>query len=55
MRQRLYDLGPGGGYILAPANVVQADVPVDNLLLLYELAARYGTYPLSFETADLEQ
>lgn len=54
VRQRLHDLAPGGAFILAPANVIQPDVSVDNILLLYQLAARYGQYPLNFETADLE-
>jgi uroporphyrinogen decarboxylase len=54
VRQRLHDLGPGGGYILAPANVIQPDVSVDNILLLYELAGRYGKYPFDFDVSDLE-
>lgn len=54
VRQRLFDLAPGGGFILAPANVIQSDVSVSNILLLYELAAKYGTYPLNVPDSDLE-
>jgi uroporphyrinogen decarboxylase len=53
IRQRIKDLAPGGGYILAPANVIQPDVSIDNILLLYKLASQYGCYPLNFDTSDL--
>lgn len=49
VKQRIKDLAPGGGYILAPANVVQSDVPIDNLILLFELAEKYGKYPINIE------
>jgi uroporphyrinogen decarboxylase len=32
--RRVADLGPGGGYVVAPVHVVQADVPAENLLAL---------------------
>ena len=47
VRKRIHDLAPGGGYILAPANLIQRDVPLDNLLLLVKLAREYGRYPIS--------
>jgi uroporphyrinogen decarboxylase len=43
-RTRIQALGKGGGYILAPAHNVQADVPPENLVMLYEAARRYGGY-----------
>lgn len=46
VKQRIKDLAPDGGYILAPANVVQPDVPVKNLILLCDLARKYGKYPI---------
>lgn len=46
VRTRIKDLAPGGGFILAPANVVQPDVPVKNLVLLCDLAREYGQYPI---------
>jgi len=49
VKERIRDLAPGGGYILSPANVVQPDVPVENLILLCELARKYGQYPLDLE------
>jgi uroporphyrinogen decarboxylase len=45
-RLRLRQLGAGGGYILAPANHIQADVPPENVITLFEAARRYGAYPL---------
>ncbi|UCD23837.1 MAG: hypothetical protein JSW51_12510 [Gemmatimonadota bacterium] len=46
VKQRLHELGPGGGYILGPANHLQWDVPPQNLFALYEAAEKYGRYPL---------
>lgn len=39
-------LAPGGGYILAPSNHLQADIPPENVVTLFEAARRYGAYPL---------
>lgn len=36
--RRIECLGKNGGFILAPSNVVQPDVPLDNILALYETA-----------------
>lgn len=47
VKERIRDLGPEGGFILSPANVVQPDVPVSNLILLCELAQKYGQYPIN--------
>jgi uroporphyrinogen decarboxylase len=35
-------LGPGGGYIIAPSHVLQTDVPLESILTLYEAAREYG-------------
>jgi len=39
VRARIRDLGYNGGLILAPSNVVQQDVPLANLLAVYETIA----------------
>jgi uroporphyrinogen decarboxylase len=36
----------GGGYLLAPANHLQNDVPPENIVALYDFCRRFGTYPL---------
>jgi len=43
---RIKQLAPGGGYILAPSNHIQADVPVENIVTMVEAARQYGKYPL---------
>ncbi len=40
----LRDLAPGGGYILAPCNHLQADVPPENVIELYRYAHQKGSY-----------
>ena len=45
-KRRLQQLAPGGGYILAPANHLQADVPPENVVTLFETAHTLGRYPI---------
>ena len=45
-RRSIAALGPGGGYILAPSNHLQADVPPENVVALFEAAREYGRYPV---------
>ncbi len=47
VKLRIKQLARGGGYVLAPANHVQTDVPAENLVTLFEAARRYGRYPIS--------
>lgn len=49
VKLRLRELGDGGGYILAPANHVQWDVPPSNLFALFDHARELGRYPLNQE------
>ncbi len=44
--QRIRQLAPGGGYILAPSNHLQADVPAENVITLFETARTLGKYPI---------
>jgi uroporphyrinogen decarboxylase len=46
VQTRIRQLAPGGGYILAPSNHIQADVPPENVVALYQAAQDYGSYPL---------
>lgn len=36
---------PGGGYIFSAAHNIQADVPAENVLMMFQSAARLGRYP----------
>lgn len=42
VRQRIADLGPGGGYVLAPVHNVQEDVPPENILAMADAAMEFG-------------
>jgi uroporphyrinogen decarboxylase len=46
-KRRIAQLAPGGGYILAPSNHLQADVSAENVVTLFEAAKSFGAYPLS--------
>lgn len=53
--QRIQQLAPGGGYILAPSNHLQTDVPPENVLTLFETARVYGKYPIRDDPDKLSQ
>jgi len=44
--RRIYDLGRGGGYILAPCHNIGSDVPPKNIEAMYEAAHELGRYPI---------
>jgi len=47
VHQRLREMGPGGGYVLAPSHNIGDDVPLTNVLAFFEAARQYGAYPLN--------
>lgn len=53
VKTRLQQLGKGGGYILAPSNHIQWDVPSENLFTLYQAAEELGGYPLQLELSEM--
>jgi uroporphyrinogen decarboxylase len=46
VKQKIRDLGTGGGYICAPSHNLQYGVPGENVLALYDAIHEYGKYPL---------
>ena len=36
VRRRVDDLAPGGGFVFCQVHNIQADVPVDNIMAMYE-------------------
>ena len=42
VENRIRDLGPGGGYILASVHNVQHDVPVENVVAMYDAARNFS-------------
>ena len=47
--RRIHDLGQDGGYILAPCHNINVDIPVENMLAVFEAAQEFGKYPLQLE------
>ena len=45
VRQRLELFGPGGGFVFNAVHNIQAQVPVANVLAMYETALNCGAYP----------
>ncbi len=46
VRQRIWEIGHGGGFLLSSSHRLEHDVPVENTLAMIEEAREYGTYPL---------
>ncbi|MCL5985579.1 MAG: hypothetical protein M1371_03335 [Actinobacteria bacterium] len=46
-KERIRDVGPGGGLILGPTHNVQIDTPPENLEVFFETAKKYGKYPIN--------
>ena len=44
VRRRIEILGAGGGYVLAPCNVLQTDVPTGNILAMSDAGFEARTY-----------
>ena len=47
VRRRIADLGPGGGYILSAVHCIQPDVPIENVLAMFDEAQVAGRYPIT--------
>jgi uroporphyrinogen decarboxylase len=46
VRQRIRDLAPGGGYVLAAVHNIQPNVSPQNIVAMVEAAHEFGTYPI---------
>jgi Uroporphyrinogen decarboxylase (URO-D) len=46
VRERLQTFGRGGGFVFNAVHNIQALVPVENVLAMYDTARQYGCYPL---------
>ncbi len=46
VQTRVCELAPGGGYIVAVSPNIQADVPPENILALFQNVQRLGVYPI---------
>jgi uroporphyrinogen decarboxylase len=45
VRRNVEALAPGGGFVFSPVHNIQADVPLENLLAMWEAWQEYGVYP----------
>ena len=45
--ERITAFAPGGGYILAPAHNIQDDVPPENVMAMFDVALKWGRYPIT--------
>ena len=46
VRERIQTFGPGGGFVFNTIHNIQAGVPVENLMAMFEALKTYGQYPL---------
>ena len=47
VQQNIEALAPGGGFIFAAVHEIQANVPPENIMAMWEAWNEYGTYPAS--------
>ena len=45
-KKRIEAFAPGGGYIFAPTNHMQPDIPVENFIEIFKVARECGNYPI---------
>ncbi|MFQ5834802.1 MAG: uroporphyrinogen decarboxylase family protein [bacterium] len=46
VKKRIRDFASGGGFVFAQVHNIQPDVPVENILAMYEAVREYGKYPV---------
>ena len=47
VKQRIEELAPNGGFVLAPSHNFGDDVPLENILAFFETAREFGDYPIA--------
>ena len=47
VKERIRNLAPGGGFIIAPTHHVQIDTSLENFYTFWNYVERYGTYPIN--------
>ena len=46
VKRKIKALAPGGGYMFSGGHNIQADVPPENIVALFDTAHEFGGYPL---------
>jgi len=52
VRQRIWEIGHGGGYLLSSSHRLEHDVPIENTLAMIDEAHEYGRSPLPTEPPE---
>ncbi len=47
VKRRIDDLAPGGGYVFGSVHNIQANVPPENIVAMFDAALEFGRYPVS--------
>ncbi len=46
VKRRIHDLAPGGGFIFGSVHNIQANVPPENIVAMFDTALEFGGYPI---------
>ena len=49
VRRKIKVFAPGGGFIINPIHNIQPNVPVENIIALFDAAQKHGKYPIAQE------
>lgn len=52
--ERIKDLAQGGGYVFSSGHNIQANMPPENILRIFEIAREFGKYPLDVDGINKE-
>jgi len=44
VKKRIEDFAPGGGFVFTTVHNIQADVPPENIMAMWEALQEYGMY-----------
>ncbi len=44
VKRRIADFAPGGGFVFNPVHNIQADVPPQNIMAMWEALREFGRY-----------
>jgi uroporphyrinogen decarboxylase len=47
VKRRIHDLAPGGGFVFGSIHNIQAKVPPENIVAMFDAAVEFGGYPIA--------
>jgi uroporphyrinogen decarboxylase len=47
VKRRIHDLAPGGGFVFGSVHNIQAKVPPENIVAMFDAAMEFGGYPIA--------